>query len=68
MLSQFESLMIFLFENIKMGHVIFSRSERLRILIVVSSEWRIGTPKRPFAYQRLDCALQACKLASYASA
>ena len=37
MLPQFENLMIFLFENIKVCHIVFSRSERLHMLI--GGEW-----------------------------
>jgi hypothetical protein len=33
MLSQFESLMISPFENIEVCHVVFSRAERLRMLM-----------------------------------
>jgi len=50
MLSWFENLVIFLFENIKVCHVAFSHSERLRMTDkaqMVSSEWRIANG--PFA-------------------
>jgi len=54
-LSQFERLVIFLFENIKARHVAFSQSENLRMLIkrrMVSSEWGRRRDHSPFAVGR----------------
>ena len=49
---KFEDPMIFIFENAKACHDSFSRSERLHMSdrrLMVSSEWRMGTPDGPFA-------------------
>src|SRR5271170_1214278 len=49
MLLRFENPVIFLFENIKVCHAVFSRSERSRMTDkgrMVSSEWRQRTDHR----------------------